>query len=192
MLITGGNRGLGLALCQRFEGVTVSRSVGADINKNADAIAVMSLDHDVFVNNAYDGAWGVANGDFAQVKLLSRVAALWKQHQKSGYIINIGGIACVAQDPPCPDWDLYAVNKAALRYHSHQWSRAFKQNLVAFKTTVVNIDRLDTPLGRQTPDWNGNGHTLNDVCDMIDLCLSVQGNTCVEEITAWVNLDHKQ
>jgi NAD(P)-dependent dehydrogenase (short-subunit alcohol dehydrogenase family) len=192
MLITGGNRGLGQALCDRFSGTSVSRSSGHDIACDSDDIARLSLEHEVFINNAYDGIYGLISGEFAQVKLLSRVAALWKQHNKRGHIINIGGVACVTQDPPGDHGDLYAANKAALRHHSHQWSRAFKNNVATFKTTLINIDRLDTPLGRLSPEWNGNGHALSDIGDMISLCLSMPHSVCIEEITAWVNVDHKQ
>ena len=192
VLITGGNRGLGLELCQRFGAVSISRNDGLDISQDQDQIAQMSLEYDVFVNNAYDGIYGVRNGDFAQTKLLSHVATAWKQQKKSGHIINIGGVAGIDALAPVLDYDLYAANKAALRYHSHQWSRAFRQNAVPFKTTLLSIDRLDTPLGRQSPDWNGNGHQLADVGDMITLCMSMPGSVCIEEITAWVNLDHKQ
>lgn len=148
----------------------------------------MSLDFDVFVNNAFDAAFEQPWADFGQVKLLAAVAETWKQNNKSGWIINIGGVASLDLVPPELLWEGYRVNKAALRFHSQQWARAFKQNEVLFRTSVLSIDRLDTPTGRARSSWNGNGHNLDDIVNIIDLCLDVQGNTCIEEITAWVNL----
>jgi NAD(P)-dependent dehydrogenase (short-subunit alcohol dehydrogenase family) len=192
MLITGGNQGLGLAICQHFKGSSVSRSTGHDLRNNINDLVQASLDHDIFINNAYDGVYGEINGDFCQTKLLNQLATTWKQCDKSGYIINIGGVASVSEIPPVLDHDLYAANKAVLRYHSHQWSRAFKQNHVRFRTTLLNVDQLAKPTSRALAEPTDLGHSLTDIIDMITLCLAMQSNTCIEEITAWVNLDHKQ
>lgn len=191
-LITGANRGLGLALRERFGGTSISRENNHDITKDRDTIAAMSMRYDIFINNAFDGPFQESWADFGQVKLLYAVAQAWKDADKPGWIINIGSVGGEEPVPPEPNWETYRVNKAALKFHSQQWTRAFKQNQVPFRTSLITVDRLDTALSRSRPTWTGNGHDLGDVADMIDLCLGVQGNTCVEEITAWVNLDHKQ
>ena len=49
MLVTGGNRGLGLILVNHFNAVSISRQQGYDITKDTKAIAEKSLDYDVFV-----------------------------------------------------------------------------------------------------------------------------------------------
>ena len=192
VLITGGNRGLGLHLVERFNGTSVSRATGHDITQDRDAIAAKSLDYDVFVNNAFDGPFQESWADFGQVKLLYTVAQAWKDAGKTGWIINVGSVGGEDPVPPEPNWETYRVNKAALKFHSQQWTRAFKQNQVLFRTSLITVDRLDTPLSRSRSTWTGNGHDLENISSMIDLCLAVQDNTCVEEITAWVNLDHKQ
>ena len=51
VLVTGGNRGLGLAIVNQLGAVSVSRTDGSDITKDATAIAKLSLDYDVFINN---------------------------------------------------------------------------------------------------------------------------------------------
>ena len=81
--------------------------------------------------------------------------------------------------------------KAALKSHSLQWSRAFKENRVLFRTTLLTLDRLDTELSRSRPSWTGNGVALEDVARCVELVLHTGTNTCLEEIVAWVNFDHK-
>lgn len=191
-LITGGNRGLGQHLVEVFCGDSFSRSNGYDITKDRSRIAIESLEYDVFVNNAFDGPFQEPWADFAQTKLLYEVADSWKTHSKTGWIINIGSSGSEDIVAPEPDWETYRVNKAALKHHSQQWTRAFKQNQVLFRTSLITVDRLDTPLSRSRATWTGNGIDLGDVVDMIQLCLSAKPNTCIEEITAWVALDHKQ
>lgn len=191
-MITGGNRGLGLSLCQRFNGESYSRENGFDIIKNRLELVEKSLEYDVFVNNAFDGPFQEHWADFGQVKLLYHVATTWKTHGKKGHIINIGSVGSEDIVAPEPAWETYRVSKCALKHHSQQWTRAFKANLVQFRTSLITVDRLDTPLSRSRPTWTGNGHALSDVADMILLCLDTAPNTCIEEITAWVNFDHKQ
>jgi NAD(P)-dependent dehydrogenase (short-subunit alcohol dehydrogenase family) len=193
-LITGGNKGLGLSLCNHFQGTGVSRNTGYDIIKSQDRerIAEMSLEYDVFVNNAFDGPFQERWADFGQTKLLWTVADLWKKHNKTGHIINIGSVGSESLVSPDPSWETYRIGKAALKEHSRQWTRAFKENRVAFRTSLLTLDRLDTELSRSRPNWTGNGIELDDVAAFIELLLQSQSNTCIEEIVSWVNFDHKQ
>lgn len=192
-MITGGNRGLGLAMCQHFGGDSFSRSTtGHDIIKNRSDLAQLSLNYDVFVNNAFDGPFQETWADFGQVKLLFEVASLWQKQGKAGWIINIGSSGSEDIVAPDPSWETYRVNKAALKHHSLQWTRAFKTSQVPFRTSLITVDRLDTELSRSRSTWTGNGINLNNVIEMIELCIGVQPNTCVGEISAWVSLDHKQ
>ena len=190
-LITGGNQGLGLDLTRHFNGTSVSRSTGHNIVDNKDAIAKLSLDYDVFINNAYDGVFGQGRTAYGQAQLLNEVAMTWQQHDKTGQIISIGGVGSEDCGPPSPGWESYNANKAALKHQSQQWTQAFKSSLVSFKTTVLTVDRLDTPVGRQRPTWTGNGVDSDQVINMITLCLNSKHNICVGEIVVWVNLDHK-
>ena len=194
MLVTGGNRGLGLALCDHFRADSVSRTSGYDITKSGDRdrIAVMSLEYDVVINNAFDGPFQETWADFGQIKLLWTVADFWRKNQKSGYIINIGSVGSESVVAPDPSWETYRVSKLALKEHSRQWTRAFKENRVQFRTSLLTLDRLDTELSRSRPNWTDNGIELQDVIAYITLLLDGKTNTCVEEITAWVNFDHKQ
>lgn len=192
MMVTGGNRGLGLSVCEYFKADSFSRHNGFDITKDREKIVQESLNYDIFINNAFDGPFQESWADFGQVKLLYEVAAAWKQSGKTGHIINIGSSGSEDIVAPEPSWETYRVNKAALKHHSQQWTRAFKLNQVLFKTSLITVDRLDTELSRSRPTWTGNGIALNDVVNMIELCLNTAPNTCLEEIKAWVNLDHKQ
>lgn len=191
-MITGGNRGLGLDLVKHFKGDSYSRSNGYDITKDIDSIACKSLEYDVFVNNAFDGPFQEAWADFGQVKLLWAVADLWSREKKDGYIINIGSVGSESVVAPEPSFETYRISKIALKEHSRQWTRAFKENRVTFKTTLLTLDRLDTELTRSRPNWTGNGHNTADICQYIELIINTQSNTCIEEIIGWVNFDHKQ
>lgn len=191
-MITGGNRGLGLHLVDAYHGDSYSRNTGYDITKDRVALAELSLNYDVFINNAFDGPFQETWADFGQVKLLFEVASLWKQNNKTGYIINIGSSGSETIVAPEPSWETYRVNKAALKHHSLQWTQAFKQDQVPFRTSLITVDRLDTELSRSRATWTGNGVDLTDVKSMIDLCLNTRPNTCIGEITAWVALNHKQ
>ena len=193
-MITGGNKGLGLALAQQFGADSYSRSNGHDITKDTDRawLANKSLEYDVFVNNAFDGPFQESWANFGQVQLLFDVANCWRHNNKKGHIINIGSVGTQIVTAPDPDFETYRVAKQALKSHSLQWTRAFKENRVLFKTTLLTLDRLDTELTRSRASWTGNGQDLADVCAYIDLITASAANTCVEEIVSWVNFDHKQ
>jgi len=194
MMVTGGNRGLGLAICERYGAQSYSRQSGYDItiSDHRAKLAEISLGHDVFVNNAFDGPFQESWADFGQCRLLWDVAMVWKENNRSGIIINIGSVGSETMVAPDPSWETYRVAKVALKSHSQQWTRAFRENQARFRTSILTLDRLDTPLSRSRSDWTGNGQDLNDVLAYIDLIIKAHPNTCIEEIRAWVNLDHKQ
>lgn len=192
VMITGGNDGLGQVLSERFQADSYSRSNGYDIITHSDQLVKKSLDYDVFINNAYDGILGSSLAEFGQTRLLQKIALSWKQHDKTGHIINVGGIGSEDTGPPFPGWESYNSNKRALKHLSLQWTQAFRQNQVRFRTSLLTIDRLDTPKGRSLPSWTGNGQNLDDIAAMVALCLYAAPNTCIGEIASWVNLDHKQ
>lgn len=193
-MITGGNRGLGKAFVDCFNGDSYSRSTGYDITSESDRawLSNKSIEYDVFINNAFDGPFHENWADFAQVKLLHDVANCWQANRKSGYIINIGSVGTEIVVAPDPAFETYRISKIALKAHSQQWTRAFKENRVLFKTSLLTLDRLDTELTRSRPSWTGNGHNLADICEYIKIITNSTGNTCIEEIKAWVNFDHKQ
>lgn len=188
-LVTGGNRGLGLVLASHLEGDSASRASGTDIVADRTRLANSSLYYDIFINNAYDGELGESRHHYGQVQLLSEVAMLWRDNRKTGHIINIGGVGADDTSAPFPGWETYNANKAALKHHSLQWTQAFRTGQVPFRTSLITVDRLDTPLGRSMASWTGNGVACDDICHMIDLCLNIQQNSCIGEIVCWVNLD---
>jgi len=198
-LITGANHGLGLELAKHFRGINVSRtadanSIQADIT-NADdikRIAEQSLNYDVFINNAFDGPAGEPWANFAQVNVLIAVYDAWLAAGKSGYIINIGSIGEKDIVAPDPSFERYRIPKAALSHASKQCTRSFKQNKVKFKTSLLSIDRVDLPHIRERASWTGNGLDPQDVIRAIEYILGSQANTCIEEITAWVNYNFEQ
>ena len=188
MLVTGGNRGLGEAICNRFNGVSISREVGFDITKNVKQIVELSEKYDVFVNNAFDGPFHESWANFAQTKLLFSVAKAWKELGKRGHIINIGSVGTERTVAVDPEFETYRVSKASLKAHSLQWTESFKTGIVAFKTTLLTIDRLDTPLSQSRSNWTGNGLDLENICDYVNLILDSPNNTCVGEIVMWCKL----
>ena len=191
-LITGGNRGLGLSLVTHTNGQSVSRAEGYDITKKEDIqrIAQMSLEYDVFINNAFDGPPQEAWANFAQTNLYMAVYDTWKNANKQGWIINIGSSGSKSIVAPEPRFETYRVSKAALEHASKQGTQAFKQNKVPFKTTLITLDRLDTELSRSRSNWTGNGINLTDVYNFIDYGSNINPNTCIEEITFYCNLDY--
>jgi len=189
-MITGGNRGLGAKFVDHFNGDSYSRSNGYDITKDIDKLAIKSLDYDVFINNAFDGPFQEEWANFGQVKLLFAVAELWSKENKTGYIINIGSSGSENTVAPIPSFETYRVSKTALKEHSRQWTRAFKENRVLFKTSLLTLDRIDTELSRSRASWTGNGLNTTDICSYIELITNTQSNTCIEEIVSWVNFEH--
>ena len=192
MLLTGGNRGLGLHLVGTFNAHSRHRGNGYDITKADDIarIAQESLQYDVFVNNAFDGPPQEDWANFAQSQLYFAVYDAWKTAGKAGHIFNIGSSGCKSIVAPEPRFETYRVSKAALEHASQQGTRAFKQNLVAFKTTLITLDRLDTELSRSRATWTGNGIDLTDISDFIRYAVTVNTNTVIEEVVFYCNFDH--
>jgi MoaA/NifB/PqqE/SkfB family radical SAM enzyme len=190
-LITGGNRGLGLHLTEVFGGTSISRAQGYDITKHVKEIAEISLDFDVFVNNAFDGPPQEDWANFAQAQIYMAVYDAWKTAGKTGHIINIGSTGSKSIVAPEPRFETYRISKAALEHASRQGTQAFKQNIVPFKTTLITLDRLDTELSRGRPNWTGNGVNLTDISKFIEYVIAVSANTVLEEVTFYVNLDFK-
>jgi len=190
-LITGGNRGLGLELCQRFNAESISRHNGYDITSNISQIAKHSLEYDVFINNAFDGPPQESWANFGQVNVLLEVYNAWKDANKSGWIINIGSVGSKNIVAPEPSFETYRTAKAALEFASKQCTAAFKNNLVPFKTTLITLDRIDTPLSRSRESWTGNGLSCSDIGEYINFITNLSANTCVEETTFYVNLNAK-
>jgi NAD(P)-dependent dehydrogenase (short-subunit alcohol dehydrogenase family) len=191
MLVTGGNRGLGKHLVDTFNGVSVSRADNIDITKDVVAIAAMSLEYDVFVNNAFDGPPQESWANFAQSQLYFAVYDAWKTAGKTGYVFNIGSVGAKSIVAPDPRFETYRVSKAALEHASRQGTQAFKQNLVPFRTSLITLDRLDTELSRSRPTWTGNGLDLNDISNFIKYALTINSNSVIEETTFYVNFNHQ-
>ena len=190
ILVTGGNRGLGLDIVNKMSADGISRQSGFDITKDIQAIAEKSLEYDVFINNAFDGPPQEDWANFGQVNLLLEVYKQWKEHNKTGWIFNIGSIGEKSIVAPDPDWETYRIAKSALRHASQQCTRAFKDNKVKFRTTLISPDRLDTELSRSRDNWTGNGIQTKDIIDFIRYSLDVNPNTVIEEVTFYCGLDY--
>lgn len=191
MLVTGGNRGLGLTLVNHFGAKSISRTDGFDITKDIKTIAEQSLDYDIFVNNAFDGPPHEPWANFGQTNLLYEVYQQWKANDKQGYIFNIGSVGEKSIKEPEPMFETYRTSKAALAHASKQCTAAFKNDLVRFKTTLITLDRLDTDLSRSRPSWTGNGINCQDVVKFIEYTTGINSNSCVEEISIYVNFNSK-
>lgn len=193
VLITGGNRGLGKSIKEYFNADSLSRTENStDITKDVDSIVQKSLEYDVFINNAFDGPPQEAWANFAQSTLLIKMFEVWKQNNKSGHIFNIGSIASDRIVSPDPSWETYRVSKKALEHSSLQCSKAFQENKVRFRTTLIKPDRLDTELSRSRPTWTGNGVHSNDICKFIEYALSTNKNTQIDTITIGLNYEYKE
>ncbi len=190
VMVTGGNRGLGLHLVQHFQGVPYSRANGFDITKNVQDIAQQSLNYDVFINNAFDGPPQESWANFGQTQVYMAVYDAWKAAGKTGYIFNIGSTGSKSIVAPEPRFETYRVSKAALEHASKQGTQAFKQHQIPFKTTLITLDRLDTELSRSRPTWTGNGINLTDISNFIQYAVTVSANTVVEEATFYVDFNY--
>jgi NAD(P)-dependent dehydrogenase (short-subunit alcohol dehydrogenase family) len=190
ILVTGGNRGLGLDIVNELSADGISRQSGFDITKDIKAIAEKSLDYDVFINNAFDGPPQEEWANFAQTNLLLEVYKQWAEQDKQGWIFNIGSVGEQTIVAPDPSWETYRVSKAALRHASQQCTRAFKDNKVKFKTTLISPDRIDTELTRSRATWTGNGVNTNDIIKFIQYATTVAPNTVIEDVVVWCNLEH--
>ena len=104
---------------------------------------------------------------------------------------NIGSIASDDVVAPEPMWETYRVSKKSLESASLQCSRAFRKNLVKFRTTLIKPDRLDTELSRSRANWTGNGVDCADIGNFIKYCFSLKGNTQIDSITMGLNYDHQ-
>ena len=192
-LITGGNRGLGKVIKEHFKADSISRTEHSiDITKNVDSIVQKSLDYDIFINNAFDGPPQESWANFAQTTLLIKMFGAWKNANKKGFIFNIGSIGSDTVVSPEPSWETYRVSKKALESASLQCSKAFQENLVKFKTTLIKPDRLDTELSRSRPTWTGNGIDCEDIVKFIEYTISLKDNTQINEITVALNYNHEK
>ena len=186
--ITGNNRGLGLVLSDYFKADGCSRQSGKDITKDVDTIANESLHYDVFINNAFDGPPDSEWANYAQVNILQAVYKKWKEAGKTGWIFNIGSSGEKTIVAPEPDWETYRVSKAALNHASKQCTKAYKDGIVNFKTTLISPDRLDTPLSRSRESWQGGGIDCTDIAKFIDYVVGLTDPAVVEEISISVNI----
>lgn len=191
MLVTGGNRGLGKHLVEEFDGTSISRTDNIDITKDTAAIAAMSLDYDVFVNNAFDGPPQEEWANFGQSQVYFAVYDAWKAANKTGLIVNIGSTGSKSIVAPEPRFETYRVAKSALEHTSKQGTAAFKSNTVPFKTTLITLDRLDTELSRSRTNWTGNGINLTEVSNFIKYVQTLNANTCIDEIIFYCDLDYR-
>ena len=192
MLVTGGNRGLGKHLVNVFGADSASRANGFDINHNTQEIATLSLEYDIFVNNAFDGPPQEAWANFGQSQLYFAVYDAWRTAGKTGHIFNIGSVGEQHIVAPDPRFETYRVAKAALSHASRQGTQSFKQNLVKFRTTLITPDRLDTELSRSRPTWTGNGIDPTDISNFMSYAMSVNSNTVIEQATFYVNFNHNE
>lgn len=192
ILVTGGNKGLGLAIVNQLNADSISRTDGSgDITKDVIAIAKQSLNYDVFVNNAFDGPPQEEWANFGQVQLLLEVYKQWKAAGKTGWIFNIGSLGERSIVAPEPSFETYRIAKSALAHASRQCTAAFKNDVVKFKTTLITPDRLDTELSRSRASWTGNGINCNDIVDFIKYTTKISSNSVVEEIILQVNFNSK-
>ena len=192
IVVTGGTSGLGEYLCEHLPGSqSFSRANGFDITKDSGRarIAEESLSCDIIINNAFDGPAHESYADLGQVKLLKEIFNLWNARSKIGYIINISSIASLF---PIREWNsfqTYRFSKLALDEASFFCTRAFLNDQVPFRTSLIRQGRMDTVLARSRANWTGNGISLKYLTSSIQHLTSAPQNTCPYNIDLDVNLN---
>jgi len=154
MLITGGTRGIGKAVCYHFKNdykvVTVARSK-ADINSDLSDIEqckklTTTITPDVFINNA-----GIISNDTKTMFDLNAHAACflmneyYNKMEEGGHIINIS--SDMSESSGYPDmyerkkW--YALSKNNLNHMAEMLNNTHKRNI---KITTLFLERVNTDM----------------------------------------------
>lgn len=176
--VTGHTRGIGQGIHDYFlsnghEVSGFSRSNGYDLNDERvqEQIVQETLDHDIFVNNAFNHL-----GGFAQTQLLHKLFPHWKD--KGAWIFNISSIASdyiAGRQEATP----YPITKLALDSYVKQLAWTLPRvNLV-----LIRPGRVDTPLIKPIP---GRKLRVSDIVDTIDWIMSRPADVHICEVTVRV------
>jgi NAD(P)-dependent dehydrogenase (short-subunit alcohol dehydrogenase family) len=162
-IIISGNKNYGVAegintiLGSEYHLTFCSRKTGFELTNESDRkrFAELSLDHDIFINNA--ALWR-----FNQILLLEEVWKTWNDAGKKGHIINLGSTA--DRQINGGNW-MYPAEKNALRHQSlsqAMWTLGGNP----IKVTYLGYGYVKTP-GVEKKHPTKNKHEPIEIAKMI-------------------------
>ena len=187
VLVIGGTRGIGKEIVDYFNGDSVSRANGYNIDERTSrsGIADKSLEYDIVVNNAYSGSLG-------QTEMLLKLFEAWKDANHVGYLFNSGSDAStVWRMKPGRD-TMYSALKGTQNTLSHYIARSIQEGKVPFRFTNIIFGMLNTEKSRSKPHYN-NGVDGESVCNIIECLYSMHKDCLIPEFimeARWINNDN--
>lgn len=176
MLVIGGSKGIGKAVCDAFSpnSFSVSRSTGHDIKNTDDRkqIAQLSLDYDAVLNHAYCG-------DTSQTHMLEELITEWNANKKTGYIFNTGSVSTYYDKS---DWNMYPVHKNVQDDIIKRAAKKCQNNGFTFRITNIKPGMLDTEKSRQKTHWSGSGVTGDTFSNIIKYLYYLPNYVIIPEV----------
>ena len=176
ILVIGGSRGIGKAVCDAFNpnSLSVSRTNGYDIKNTNDRkkIAQLSLEYDIVLNHAYCG-------DESQTYMLEELITTWNTNKKCGYIFNTGSISTYYNKN---DWNMYPVHKSVQDDIIKRAAKKCQNNGFSFRITNIRPGMLDTEYSRQKSNWPGSGVSGKTYSNIIEYLYNLPSCVIIPEI----------
>ena len=166
--VTGGRKGLGLAICDVLERnymfydiTSLSRENGYDLSKNLDDF--VKDDFDIYVNNAQYG--------FAQTELLYKLFEA--NRYRDCHIINIGS---VSSDGDRKEVNPYAVQKTALEKATTQLQLVKSE----CRISIIKPGRMQTEMVEHIYAPKMSTYA---VAQMVNTIVNMPSDTIIKTIT---------
>jgi NAD(P)-dependent dehydrogenase (short-subunit alcohol dehydrogenase family) len=174
VLVIGGSKGIGKELVQHFNGKSVSRQTGHNIQHpaNRNTICQLSLDFDVVVNHAFCG-------DNSQNFMLKDLVDNWNHNNKDGYIFHTGTISTYFTKH---DWNMYAVYKAQGDEIAKRAAKKCQHGAYPFRLTNIRPGMLDTEKSRNKQHWPGSGVKNTTYVNIIEYLYNLPSDVIIPEL----------
>lgn len=175
VLVIGGSKGIGKDIVDYFNGKSVSRETGHNIQApaNRTKIKEMSLDFDIVVNHAFCG-------DNSQNFMLKELIDHWKfENKQDGYIFHTGTISTYYIKH---DWNMYSVYKGQGDEIAKRAAKKCQHGAYPFRVTNIRPGMLDTEKSRNKPHWPGSGVKNTTYIDIIKYLYNLPKEVIIPEL----------